>query len=320
MEDNNQQSTTAQPNGQMQRQFTENTVDKVLQKLEVFKNGGGLKMPENYNAENAVRSAWLMIQEVQSMDKQPALKVCSTESIANALLNMVLQGLSPVKKQCYFIVYGNKLVLQKSYIGTIAVSKRLANVKEVKGVSIYEGDTFKFNIDLETGRKQVTEHGQDFENIDPDKTKGAYAIVTFNDGTKFCEIMNMKQIRAAWALGNARGGSPAHKNFADEMACKTVINRALKVAVGSSDDGDLYDDQEITDPVAAKIGVTIENNANKTPIEFNPNVDTQTGEIIEPLPQQEEDNIQQPELQQQPQEITGHVVINHKGQQITAPF
>ena len=133
---------------------------------------------------------------------------------------------------------------------------------------------------------------QAFENIDPDKTKGAYAIVTFNDGTKFCEIMNMKQIRAAWAMGASRGGSPAHKNFPDEMACKTVINRALKVAVGSTDDGDLYDDPEVSDPVAARIEATIENGANKTPLEFN-NVDTSTGEVFEPAVE-EIPNQQQP--------------------------
>lgn len=59
------------------------------------------------------------------------MEVCSRESIANSLLDMVVQGLSPAKTQCYFIVYGNQLQLNRSYFGTQAVLKRLTNVKDI---------------------------------------------------------------------------------------------------------------------------------------------------------------------------------------------
>lgn len=51
----------------------------------------------------------------------------------------------------------------------------------------------------------------------------------------------MAQIRAAWGQGATKGGSPAHKNFAEEMAKKTVIGRACKAIINSSDDAWLYD-------------------------------------------------------------------------------
>lgn len=100
-------------------------------------------------------------------------------------------------------------------------------------------------------------------NIDPDKTIGAYAIIQENDGGVWVEVMNMKQITAAWQMGRAGGASKAHKGFKDEMACKTVINRALKVAVGSSDDADMFEDTELEDsPYAASVKHNIAENAN----------------------------------------------------------
>jgi recombination protein RecT len=265
------------------KKFEEGTVDIVLSRIQSFQTNGDLKLPASYSPENAIRSAWLILQDVKDMNKQPALQVCTKESIANALLDMVLQGLSPVKKQCYFVVYGNKLNLQKSYIGTIAVSKRVANVKEVKAIPVYEGDVFKYEIDIVTGRKKIIEHTQEFKNIDPDKTAGAYAIITENDDKSWVEVMTMKQIRKAWEMGNAKGNSPAHKNFADEMACKTVINRALKVAIGSSDDGDLFlEEEQLDDALTAGVKHQIELNANKKEMAMDEHESDQSNVITAP--------------------------------------
>ena len=239
----NQQPAAApvQQNQQVKR-FEEGTVESVLSKIESFKSDGKLQLPPSYSPENAVRSAWLMIQQAKDISGRPALEVCSSASIANSLLDMVLQGLSPVKKQCYFIVMGNQLTMMKSYFGTIAISKRVAGVKEAIGIPIYEGDVFKYTIDLKSGIKIVTEHDQQLENIDINKLKGAYAIITYDDGHIEYDIMTMAQIRTSWEMGNAKGKSKAHINFPDQMACRTVINRALKIPVNSSNDNDLFDE------------------------------------------------------------------------------
>lgn len=280
----------AQSNGAAMQKFSDNTVDSVIKRIGEFTNGGGVKLPKNYSAENAVRSAWLIIQQVKNLDKRPALEVCTKESIANALLEMVLNGLNPVKKQCYFVVHGNQLTMQRSYIGRIAIGKRIADVKEVRGVPIYKDDVFEYEINKENGRKMVTKHEQKFENIDPAKTIGAYAIVNYNDGTTRTEIMNMIQIRASWEMGSAKGNSPAHKNFTDEMACKTVIARSLKIDVDSTDDGSLFENDDegdvVDDVVSAYAENEIDQHANKTEIGFDnveqTPVDTETGEVKQP--------------------------------------
>ncbi|WP_231464767.1 recombinase RecT [Pedobacter sp. Leaf132] len=260
MSTENQQQQTA---AKLPAKFQEGTVDSILKRVSDFQSTGELVLPTNYVPENAVRAAWLMLQETVDRNDKPALEVCTKESIANAFLEMVTKGLSVVKKQCYFVVYGNKLSLEDSYIGKIAIAKREAGVKEVNAVTIYEGDVFEYENDVETGRKKIISHKQSLKNINPDKIVGAYAIVCYVDGTRDCEIMTLPQIQKAWAQGGAKGNSPAHKNFPDQMAEKTVINRALKIDVGSTDDSTL-----VKDRVYENVSHEIRNQANTKEIDF----------------------------------------------------
>lgn len=223
----------------------ENISEQVLSRIEQFQKDGSMILPKNYSVENHMKSAWLALQEVEDKEHQKALQICTKESIANSLLDMVLQGLSVSKKQGYFIVYGNKLIFQRSYFGTIALAKRAGGmVSEPVANIIYEGDDFLYEIDPKTAKVAIVKHSQKLENIDNSKIKGAYALVTLADGTTQVTIMSMQQIRAAWGQGATKGNSPAHKNFAEEMAKKTVIGRACKAIINSSDDAWLYDGKE----------------------------------------------------------------------------
>ena len=232
----------AAANGTKAVQKYENISEQVLTRIEEFQKTGGMVLPKDYSVENHMKSAWLILQATTDRNGNQALAVCTKESIANALLDMVLQGLAVSKKQGYFIVYGNKLEFQRSYYGTIALAKRTGGIKtEPVANVIYEGDEFVYSIDPKTARISIVKHDQKIENIDNTKIKGAYALVTLADGTTQVTIMSMAQIRAAWAQGATKGGSPAHKNFAEEMAKKTVIGRACKAIINSSDDAWLYD-------------------------------------------------------------------------------
>lgn len=223
----------------------ENISEQVLSRIEQFQKDGSMILPKNYSVENHMKSAWLALQEVEDKEHHKALQICTKESIANSLLDMVLQGLSVSKNQGYFIVYGNKLVFKRSYFGTIALAKRAGGmVSEPVANVIYEGDDFQYEIDPKTAKVAIVKHSQKLENIDNSKIKGAYALVTLADGTTQVTIMSMQQIRAAWGQGATKGNSPAHKNFAEEMAKKTVIGRACKAIINSSDDAWLYDGKE----------------------------------------------------------------------------
>lgn len=251
---------TAQNNGSIVKSQP-NIVDSTLQRISDMQANKEIMLPKDYSASNAMRSAWLILQEVKDMNKRPALEVCTKESIAYALLNMALQGLNPVKRQCSFIVYGNKLVMQREYQGAITVAKR-AGLKSVIANPVFDGDDFAFEVDVETGRKKVTKHIPSFENFGG-KVKGAYAMIEMEDGTKNVEVMSMAQIQKAWEQGQTKGQSPAHKNFPDQMACKTVIGRALKTIINSSDDAALFEEEEqVETPFTAAVKHEIETNSN----------------------------------------------------------
>lgn len=246
---------------------SEKTVDAIISRVNDFVATGDIKLPPNYIPENAVRSAWLVLQEVTDRNGKPALEVCTKESVANAFLGMVLKGLSVVKGQGYFIPYGTKLEFSESYIGTIAIAKRDAGVLDVKAQVIYKNDVFEYETDVQTGRMKITKHIPKFENVSMGNILGAYAIATLADGTFDTEIMTKEQIEKSWQQGATKGQSPAHKNFPDEMSKKTVINRLLKIRIGSSNDEALFSDSE--DQTTVSVNQVVKEKANKQEIAFD---------------------------------------------------
>ncbi len=152
--------------------------------------------------------------------------------------------------------------MQREYAGSIALAKRYGGVKDVTANVIYKGDDFQYEIDGSTGRKKIVKHIQKFEDIEGNNILGAYATLIMEDGTTDVEVMTMKQINAAWQQGATKGNSPAHKGFPDQMAKKTVINRACKLRITTSDDSALIGDDE-TDYVVETHKEVLHNQANK---------------------------------------------------------
>jgi recombination protein RecT len=238
-------------------------IDNVQNRIAQLQEGG-FKLPSNYSPENALQSAWLMLHDVQTRDKKPALEACSKNSIAMALFKMVQLGLNPAKTQCYFIPYGNDLTMVTSYFGQVLIAKR-AGLKDVKAEVIREGEEFEFKTEQD-GRKVLITHGQSFKTLG-NKILGAYCIITYADGVQDMDLMTIDDIKQSWQQGATKGDSPAHKNFEGEMAKRTVTNRAIKMFVNSSDDSVLMDDDAPRiSPTEAYVEHTIAENANKKEI------------------------------------------------------
>lgn len=262
---------------------------QVLAKIETFQKSGELTLPKDYNPENALKSAYILLSD----PKNDILSKCSKESVAEALLKMVVYGVSPIKKQCYFIPYGDKLECSISYAGNIVTAKRYGKLKSIKANAIFEGDEFEFEVDAVTGRRKVVKHKQTLESVGSNKVKGAYAVYELTDGTIDVEVMSISQIQAAWGQGGSKGNSPAHRNFMDQMACKTVINRACKLLISSSDDSVLYDpleEEKVIDVTDANVQHEIKTEANKELLNFDnvaEDIKVEDAEIVSPEPNQE---------------------------------
>ena len=218
-----------------QQQKSTKLTDLVLDRVKQMQNTQDLSLPKNYNASNALNAAFLELQKVQDRNHRPALEVCSHDSIVKSLLDMTLQGLSPAKDQCYFIVYGNELQMQRSYFGTVAAVKRLDGVKKVRAEVVHEKDDFEIgaNEDMELVVKRFVPK---FENQD-NQIIGAFAMIKTDEGTDFT-VMTKKEIDQSWAQTRQKNNK-VQQNFSQEMAKRTVLNRAAKMFINTSDDSDL---------------------------------------------------------------------------------
>lgn len=243
---------------------------EVLTKIEGFKASQELRIPKDYSPENALKSAYLVLSEMKNAAGKNPMQVCTKASIANALLKMVVWGLSPMKQQMSFIMYGDQLQAQPEYSGNIALAKRWGGMKDIKASAVFKGDDFEWEVDPHTGRKRIIKHKQSLAALEKQEVIGAYAVVTMEDGSTFTEIMAMGQIRKAWQQGAAKGNSPAHRNFPDQMAIKTVANRACKLLIRGSDDSILYspEDDVKTDSTEADVEHEIKTEANAEVIDF----------------------------------------------------
>lgn len=269
----------------------QNTVDVVANRVRQFQANKELHLPANYSPDNAMKSAWLILQELTDRNNNLVLQTCTPASIANSLLDMVVQGLNPEKKQCYFIAYGKNLVCQRSYFGTMALAKQVdKTIGDIVAEVVYQSDKLVYKIIK--GKKVVTDHEQALENIDKDKIIAAYCMVLDKNGEIMrCEIMTMDQIKQAWKQskmnpvqdnGQIKAGS-THGKFAEEMCKKTVINKTCKPIINSSADNHLLIEsvQRADDAVdEAAFAEEVEEHAN--------------GDVIDVEPSQEAPGAEQP--------------------------
>lgn len=272
---------------------------QVLTKVNTFSETGELKLPKDYSPENALKSAYIKLTENPD-GKGALIDKCDKNSIAEALLKMVVYGLTPQKNQVYFIPYGNKLNCNISYMGNIATAKRYnTRISDIKARAITKGEEFIFEFKQQTGAVEILKHAQTLESIGNKDVVGAYSLIYYIDGSfEVGDIMNIEQIKQAWNQGAMKGGSPAHKNFPDEMSKRTVINRTCKRLINTSSDAILMDDELLDEEQpndTAKVNLKAEKDkyANAKVIGFEelneqeelPTIEVAAKTIVEPQPQ-----------------------------------
>lgn len=237
-----------------------------------------LDLPADYSANNALKSAQLAIMECVDRNKRPALEVCTKDSIVQAMLSMVVQGLNVDKKQAYFIVYGTKLTLFRSYFGSIAVAKRVdPRIEDIAASVVYKSDTIKTH--KEHGKLIIDMHEQDIMHMDKKDIVGAYATVTYKDGTTESEFRTFDQIKEAWKhsqrapiddKGNIKEGT-THATETEDMCCRTVLNRITKRIINTSSDAS----------IVAEFAKQTEREMELAEAEEEIAVNANTGEIID---------------------------------------
>lgn len=194
-----------------------NITDKVLNQVSIMTKEQGLKLPSTYNVSNALKSAYLKLAETNLLNGDQI-------SLAQALLNMVVQGLNPSKNQCYFINYGGKITLMRSYFGDRTACLNAGLVKDIQANVIYEGD--EVNVDYIDGYLKV-EHKTKWENWN-NKIIGAYAIAIMPDETRMYDLMSIERIKKSWAMSKNQSNNKLQQQFTDDACKRTVIRHLVK--------------------------------------------------------------------------------------------
>ncbi|MES5862857.1 RecT family recombinase [Lacticaseibacillus paracasei] len=213
-----------------------NYVDGTIQEM---RNQNGLALPPNYSAGNALNAAYLMLADRSKgpsyLDKMENGQITKV-SVVRALQDMVIQGLSPAKNQGYFIQYGQQLDWSRSYFGAVAIVERQPEVKGKPYANVvHQDDEFEIGSD-EDGRTIVTKFTPSFANQDK-PIIGAFAVIDFDDGHKEYTVMTKAEIDQSWS--HRRNKGQVQNEFPQEMAKRTVLNRAAKFVINTSGDNDL---------------------------------------------------------------------------------
>lgn len=201
-----------------------NIADSILAKFDELATQGQLHFPQNYSVGNNLKLAYVKIIS-NGLDK------CNPLSIANSLVEYVIQGLDVSRNQAYFIPYDGKLYMQRSYFGDISVVKRTGLVKNIYANCVYKGDEFETGFD-ENGLETVLVHKTKFENRD-NEVIGAYAWAEGINGYKMYCIMTKKEIEASWSMAKS-SQSKFRDFFKQEASKRTVIRRLVKMIFNSS--------------------------------------------------------------------------------------
>jgi recombination protein RecT len=215
-------------------------VAQVASQIMSYLSKGTLHLPADYSVDNALKSAWLYLLEAVDKDKKPLLQACTRSSIVNALLDYAIQGLNTAKKQAYFIAYGGKCVMQRSYFGDQAIALRVQ-----PGITFYyqlirRGDEVRTSIIA--GRRIVIKHESDFAHENAEII-GAYAGVLSATGEDLgAEVMTIEDIKRSWSMSktyNPQNGNGTHVKFEGDMALRTVIRKRCKPIFNVSNDHEL---------------------------------------------------------------------------------
>ena len=288
-------------------EYKNRLTSSVLNKIGELRKGG-ITVPAGYSADNQIYLAFLKLTSMTAKNGQPMLSQVTPQSVANALLTMCIKGLSMEKGQCTFIQYGNEVQLQQEYHGTIALAKRYG-AGDPQAQVVYEDDVFEYEIDPKTGKKRVIKHEQKLANISKDKIVGAWCLVPYADHPDWepkVEVMTFEEIKQSWLQGPTKGQSPAHRNFPQEMAKKTVIGRACKLFVSTSDDAGVYETGQAPEWQENRTEKELEEGKANEQIAVFSNIplSAPTQEEIEDLPDEaEEQQAGEPKNEPQPKPV-----------------
>ena len=234
---------------------------------------------------------------ISSINQTPKLAECTPASVLSCVMKCSQIGLEPSNVDglgmCYILPYRNHGVMQAQFVmgyrGYIELARRSGQLKSIHAQAVYEGDDYDTWED-ETGQHFKFRANPEAKHEDA-KLRYVFCTAHLNDGGFVFEQMSKAEVDDIRKRSKASNVGPWVTDY-EMMARKTVIRRASRYLPMSTE----------LQQAATSDGTTPDYSAVLNPVVTVPDgVDAETGEVLEPEPEQ------QAEQQQGTQEQTQHV-------------
>lgn len=164
---------------------------------------------------------------IQAARKSQALQKCDQMSILESVMNLANMGLTlnPTMQHAALIPRAGTCTLMPMFQGLTHIACKGGAISKIIAHIVYEKDQFSYEL----ARGEVNHQQNKLEGTGP--IKGVYAQVTYKDGTKQLEVMNIEEvhkIRAKSVAYQSNKNSGPWVEWEDEMFRKTALKRLLK--------------------------------------------------------------------------------------------
>ena len=227
-----------------------------------MKSGIAAALPSVMTPERFTRIA------LSAVSGNPKLQACDPSSFLAAMMSAAQLGLEPNTQlgHAYLIPYGSRCEFQIGYKGLIDLAWRSGEIADIQAEVVKANDTWEYELGLNPKLRHIPADG---DRGDPIRY---YAIIRLQNGGTISAVMSKDEIVAhGRKYSKTYNNGPWATSF-DEMAKKTVLKRALKMAPLKSE---FVKAQLLDESVKADIS------DDMTEIPNVIEVDQDTGEVIE---------------------------------------
>ena len=215
---------------------SESKIEKVRDLLKQYKTAIAESLPKHLTAERMMRAVFTSIQ------RNPKLLECTSESMIAAILECCRTGLEPDDStaQAHLVPFWNskkgayEVVFIPGYRGLMDLARNSADISTIEARCVYDGDDFDFAF----GTHYFLRHRPDLLAGDrkPEELVAVYCQVWMKDGRSQFEVLSRAKIEARKAMAMANKGGAVWVTHYDAMAMKTAVKDICDFLPRSKDD------------------------------------------------------------------------------------
>lgn len=217
------------------KQIAKKPIDTFRELLDKLRPQLQLALPKHVDVGRMIRIC------VTTLQRNPDLLTCTQESVLGCLFQCAQLGLEPdgLLGHAYLIPFKERkngqvvrtvCTLIIGYKGLLKLARQSNEIQSISARVVYSKDEFEYEFGLEDKLTHRPTHDED-----PGEMTFAYAIFRYKGGGYHFDVMSKVEIEGIRKRSKTSDNGPWVTDY-DEMAKKTVLRRASKMAPASIED------------------------------------------------------------------------------------